>query len=311
MRMIHCLIQDGVKEAFLQRHDCFSRDGLDARNSPNRPRTWVEVITDKFNDIDFSPDSEVFPNLHEDFASSINLDLDQCPCVVSVEQVKSWIADRKAKLVLMINRWERSGNGDGQRWEEDRTFGHMESIHYQSENRSQFLQNDRSTLLYYWQMLDNYDMISNTVSILPADFGISSSTPSTTTTTTSNNSTMSARKNKKQRLEAQQTHHQDEQQRGIQNTLLRDLVSTIKASSNSAAKGNTHLATAAAQKAKTMALNRVRIAEQSFDNYMMLTEQATNPSVKAVFQERLGKAKKRLDEAEADYDELNSSQVEI
>lgn len=188
LRLIHCLIEDDVKHAFLHRHDCLDRQTLDARNSPIRPKTWLEQIADKFNDTNFFVVSEVFPNLHNDYAEEIDLGLYRCPGMITADQVKVWIADRKAKLVLLIQRWERSGNGDGQlldhcgddeddiqRGNGERDFGNVVDIHYQGDDRSSFLKNYRPSLLYYWNMLLKYDILQETVSILPADLGVSSS----------------------------------------------------------------------------------------------------------------------------------------
>ena len=99
---------------------------------------------------------------------------------VTTENVKMWVADRKAKLVILINRWELSGNGDGQRVDTDAEFGNVsaDSIQFQEgDNRSSFLRHERSTLLYYWEMLVKEDMLQNSVSILPATVGVSSSQP--------------------------------------------------------------------------------------------------------------------------------------
>jgi hypothetical protein len=149
------------------------RDALDARNSPNRPKTWLEKIADKYNSEDYCPQSEVFPNLHDDFMQPVDLSLDHCPGVVKLtEQVKASIADRKAKLVLLMDRWELSGNGDGQRIEQEDAVGES-SIDIQSDNRSSFLKIDRSSLLYCWQMLEKYEILEQMVSILPRELGVS------------------------------------------------------------------------------------------------------------------------------------------
>ena len=37
LRMIHCLIEDDVKEFYLRRHEVLERDALDARSGPRRP----------------------------------------------------------------------------------------------------------------------------------------------------------------------------------------------------------------------------------------------------------------------------------
>jgi hypothetical protein len=92
----------------------------DACNLPLCPKTWLEQIANKFSDTHFFVVcSEVFPNLHHnDYAEEVDLGLCRCyrcPGMIMADQVKYWMADRKAaKLVLLIQRWDQSGNGDSQ-----------------------------------------------------------------------------------------------------------------------------------------------------------------------------------------------------
>jgi hypothetical protein len=123
LRLIHCLMEADVKAAFLSRHNCMTRLELDGRNSPERPKTWNETIADKFNDPSFLPSTEILPELHGDYEDSVDLRRSNCPCDLTSDQVKSWVASHKTKLLLLIGRWELSGNGDGQRVEGEATFG--------------------------------------------------------------------------------------------------------------------------------------------------------------------------------------------
>jgi hypothetical protein len=170
MRMVHCLLDDDVREAFIERYDVLNRPQLDARNSPIRPPTYLEKITEKYNSPEFSPQSEILPNLYEEFAESIDLSLDKVPSTITPEQAKSWLADQKTKLVLMINAWEKSGNGTGNRDQETQEeWGHMDDEHYQDDNRSSYLNANRSLILYFWHMADVNDMLQETVTVLNKD----------------------------------------------------------------------------------------------------------------------------------------------
>lgn len=126
LRLISVLMHDKVKEAFIKRHDVLDRQELDARNSPERQLLWNELAARLYNNQNFHPYSEVIPDLHEDFAESHDLGLQQVPTKISPDQVKSWVGDRKTNLVLMITAWERSGNGTGNRTEDEDNFGHLE-----------------------------------------------------------------------------------------------------------------------------------------------------------------------------------------
>jgi hypothetical protein len=49
--------------------------------------------------------------------------------LVTPDEVKRHMQNDKAKLVMMINKWERSGNGAGMpRAEEDPNFGHVSFV---------------------------------------------------------------------------------------------------------------------------------------------------------------------------------------
>ena len=74
---------------------------------------WEEVAVAKFNNGSFKPWSEALPSLHVDFAASMELTLDNCPTPITTDQGKAWLGDRKTKLLLVITKWEASGNGAG------------------------------------------------------------------------------------------------------------------------------------------------------------------------------------------------------
>ena len=294
--MVHCLLEDDVKEAFLRRHDSWERDALDARRSPFRPKSWLEKIADKFNCEDFSPHSEVHPTLHDDFLEPIDLGLVHCPGPVTIEQVKAWIGDRKAKLVLFIDRWERSGNGEGQRMEGDANYGHMDQMNFQADNRSSFLKNDRSSLLYYWEMLDKYDILQETVSILPRDLGVSSmvalSSVSEDSAVTNGNNVGSAKK-KQRRNDGKDGTEQEERNKQLTET-LRLIASQFQTSDN-----------LDRARTKNLALERLQKAEESVVRFLQLVKEADDMTTRAFFEERLAKAKTMLEEAELDYGNVN------
>jgi len=127
-----------------------TREELDGRNSPERPMTWTEAIAAKFNDPTFTPSSEVLPELHGDYEESMDLRRSNCPCDVTSDQVKSWVASHKTKLLLLIGRWELSGNGDGQRIEGSPNFGIIETenhLIFGGDNRSDFLKHERKSIV--------------------------------------------------------------------------------------------------------------------------------------------------------------------
>ena len=151
MRLIHCLILDEVKEAYLARHEIMSRSELDAHSQSNSTNTIEEVITQCYNNRNFKPVSIKLPSLHEDFLQEHDLSLENMLCEVTHDQVKRWLQDRRAKLVNMINKWERSGNGAGNRSEGDKNYEIFnDDFRFQDDDdRANFLSNNRPTMLYY------------------------------------------------------------------------------------------------------------------------------------------------------------------
>jgi hypothetical protein len=171
--------------------------------------------------------------------------------------------------VEIITRWELSGNGDGQRMEGDRDFGHVESLDFRGDNRKLFLQNERTTMLYYWQMLDKYQILSETLTVLAGEQSLSTSTGSVAMTSST----------KKRRRDDSKSD---------------EFVDTLR-----------HLASGISTTSKTQALERVLKTQEAFLQLVKLAEEATSPTLKQLYEERAVKAKNLLDKAEQEYDNLN------
>jgi hypothetical protein len=157
LRLIHCIIEDNVREAFLRRHDLLQQDGLDGRNTPGRPPTWNQLIANKFNDPNFQAMTEVFSEHHSDFAEEISVNWSDCPNNITPEQVNFWVTDRKSKLLTVQGRYNLSGNGEGSRQrdigsDKDSNTGDSDdeddgdNLEYLPDNRAAFLQTERSTI---------------------------------------------------------------------------------------------------------------------------------------------------------------------
>ena len=54
-------------------HNLENREGIDARNSECRPKTFAEICANKHNDPSFKPKSNAYPDLHDDFISCYDL----------------------------------------------------------------------------------------------------------------------------------------------------------------------------------------------------------------------------------------------
>ena len=101
LRLYHCLIEDNVKQAFLKKDDALCRQQLDANKSTKRSPTWAELARDRFNDPTFLPNSFVLVDLHQDFEHAIPLEFEHMPGPITTDDVKSRVADCRAKLLLV------------------------------------------------------------------------------------------------------------------------------------------------------------------------------------------------------------------
>jgi hypothetical protein len=166
LRLYHCLINDKVKAAFLSRNNVLNREELDARNSDKRPKTYEQEAAELFNDSTFAPTSLHLPSLHSDFDDNKVLLLEGMPGAITPEEVKSRMAGSRAKLMAVISNWELSGNGFGQRRQEEVGFGSLEEEHLLDDNGGAFLQGYRSHILYLWHLSDEEDILQSVKSAL-------------------------------------------------------------------------------------------------------------------------------------------------
>jgi hypothetical protein len=101
LRLYHCLLDDNVKKAFQKKDDSLNRQQLDGNKSDKRLATYAELARDLFNDPKFRPVSEDLPDLHEDFGNKIALELETMPGIITADEVKTRLADSRAKLVIV------------------------------------------------------------------------------------------------------------------------------------------------------------------------------------------------------------------
>ena len=181
------------------------------------------------------------------------------------------MADRKTKLILIINKWERSGNGGGNRRDfEDEQFGQVEDIAFQDDDdRASFLSGNRSSLLYFWHMAIEHELLSHTVNILPSDLSA----------TTESISPVS-RKAKKRRSDSDNRFPDDivEGFRGISRATRSEEVANCEA--------------------------RIERSEKKIEDYIKKIEHCEEVRLSHFYEERLEAAKKMLIKATEEYDKL-------
>ena len=75
LRLIHCITDcDDAKEAYLNSFSTLSHSELDGRHNQDTPRLdpWV-LVSNNWNDSEFNPVSRMYPDLHNEFISPIEL----------------------------------------------------------------------------------------------------------------------------------------------------------------------------------------------------------------------------------------------
>jgi hypothetical protein len=95
----HVLMEDDIREAHVQQHDAPARDAFDARNSAQRPSSFCKLAAERFNSPEFNPTTNRCPNLHSDFAQSIQLPFDTAPDPVTAMKTKEKFGEVRSHLV--------------------------------------------------------------------------------------------------------------------------------------------------------------------------------------------------------------------
>jgi hypothetical protein len=135
-------------------------------------------------------------------------------------------------------------------------------------------------------MLDKYKILQQTVSILPWELGVSSISNVSSVSENSTSVHPSAKKKQRVDVAGESQDHESLHQ------TLRVLASGF---SSSKATSDKAVATEVLQK-----------AEDTYIRYVQLVHDATSAGLKAIYEDRLAKAKIRLEKAESFYEQANS-----
>ncbi|KAG7365348.1 hypothetical protein IV203_038551 [Nitzschia inconspicua] len=183
LRLIHCLLEDDIKEKWIHRNDPKSIQEIDARRSDVRDENAFEMIANRWNSSDFNPTTMV-STCHHDFSEEIDVGFDATSefARASPDKVKDRLSKMKANLSSIIENWERSGQGDEGRIDEDDDdeeepgggsqdssvegvasaekyqWGRSEGRQKAFDCRESFLGSNPSYLLYFWDVLDKNDL---------------------------------------------------------------------------------------------------------------------------------------------------------
>jgi len=113
LRLIHCITdKDDAKASFLRSFSVKTRKELEDRKLIKD--VW-EIVSDYFNDPNFNVTSSLYPMLHEDFSSAIDLSYKAVSGMGTLDaaKAKSKFLKLKNDLVYVKTNYEKSGNGEG------------------------------------------------------------------------------------------------------------------------------------------------------------------------------------------------------
>ena len=220
LRLIHCLLEDDIKRQWIHRNDPKSIQEIDARRSDVRPETVFEMIANRWNSNSFNPTTMV-TSCHVDFSIEIDIGFEATAdfARASPTKVKDKIAKMKSDLTSIIEKWERSGQGEGGRLddveelEEDDGYvpGSLDDMLQETANgvsfewgrsagrrgafdcRESFLGTHPPYLLYFWDVLDDTDLFNTTINRLSDEAGASSANEVPSIVTTNGKSSNSTR----------------------------------------------------------------------------------------------------------------------
>jgi len=164
LRLYHAILDDKNKAAFLERDFTLTKKELDARKGPDKKVWFWDSVATLYNDPTFSPSTFAWPDLHASFAESFVLFEADAPTPVTPEKLRKKFADCRAKMVLVISNFEKSGNGDGM------PSGEGSSRHVEARKKD-FCHGKgyREHVLYLWSLLEVHgdSLLQSAVAELP------------------------------------------------------------------------------------------------------------------------------------------------
>ena len=183
LRLIHCLIDfDHIRDLFVHRNDSMDRNTLENRNSTEkRASTCWELMSDKWNDPEFNPQTIVFETdgQCDELQQGKSLDYSSVKhfAAATPEKCKIKFGEMMVALKRIIQHWESSGQGEGGNNNDEEytistpheTGSLVNRSRYALANRSSFFQNSEMYLLYFWDVTEKYDLTRSCMQVLRED----------------------------------------------------------------------------------------------------------------------------------------------
>ena len=111
--LIHCPSENNIKDKWIHQFDPKTIQEIDAHRSEVCEENVFELITNCWNDETFNP-STMISNCHYDFSQEIDIGYEAISnfTKATLTKVKDKFAKMRTDLMSIIDKWERSGQGD-------------------------------------------------------------------------------------------------------------------------------------------------------------------------------------------------------
>ena len=145
---------------------------LDGRHNPlsARPNPW-QLASQYYNNPSFNPVSTAYPDLHSAFAVEIDCSWDAVQHLgpISPEKAKDKFSKMRVETNIVMNKWNRSGNGEGSTPRPDECtdeYDPNDHLGGSSEDRANFLGTSGPHILYLWQKSDDFNILNQVVQMI-------------------------------------------------------------------------------------------------------------------------------------------------
>ena len=158
--------------AYLNDIHSLKRHELDGRHNPlsARPNPW-QLASQYYNNPSFNPVSTAYPDLHSAFAVEIDCSWDAVQHLgpISPEKAKDKFSKMRVETNIVMNKWNRSGNGEGSTPRPDECsdeYDPNDHLGGSSEDCANFLESSGPHILYLWQKSDDFGILNQVVQMI-------------------------------------------------------------------------------------------------------------------------------------------------
>ena len=122
------------------------------------------MTADHWNDETYTPLSNKYPNLHDQFKERIDISHEVVNDMGELmpDKAKAKFSKLKNDLIVVKTNWEKSGNGDG-------TLDESENALIDANDKRIFLNGKSAAILYLWEKSETFNLLSTVVQMLDSD----------------------------------------------------------------------------------------------------------------------------------------------